>query len=44
MKDLDTFKAFSALSKEKDRTKVAAKLKELDVVAEAKEEISIEFK
>ena len=38
------FKEFSALGKEKDRAKVAAKLKELGVKAEAKEEISVEFK
>jgi hypothetical protein len=42
--DLDTFKAFSALAKEKDRTKVAAKLKEFGIKAETKEEIDVEFK
>ncbi len=42
--DLDTFKAFGALSKEKDRSKVAAKLKEFGIKAETKEEIEVEFK
>lgn len=44
LSDPAKFKEFSNLGKEKDRTKVAAKLKELGVKAEAKEEISIEFK
>lgn len=42
--DLDTFKAFGELSKEKDRTKVAAKLKEFGIKAETKEEVEVEFK
>ena len=42
--DLETFKSFQALGKEKDRKKVAAKMKELGIKGESKEEIDIEFK
>jgi len=42
--DQKKFEAFTKLSKEQDRKKVASKLKELDIKAEAKEEISVEFK
>jgi hypothetical protein len=43
-KDFETFKAFSQLSKEKDRAKVAAKFKELGIKGETKEAIDIQFK
>ena len=42
--DIGKFKEFSALAKEKDRKKVAAKVKELGIKAETKEEITVEFK
>ena len=43
LSDLDKFKEFSSLGDEKDRKKVAAKLKELGIKGEAQEEVSIEF-
>ncbi|MFT4547847.1 MAG: hypothetical protein ACI8XO_003080 [Verrucomicrobiales bacterium] len=43
-KDPAKFKAFSQLAKEKDRTKVAAKIKELDIKAETQEKVTVEFK
>lgn len=44
MKDYETFKAFSQLSKEKDREVIGAKIKEFGLKGESKEEITIEFK
>ena len=44
LEDQGKFEEFTALSKEKDREKVAAKMKELGIKGEAKEEITVEFK
>ena len=44
LKDQAKFKELSALSKEKDRAKIAAKMKELGLKGETKELVSVEFK
>ena len=44
VKDFATFKAFGELGKEKDRKKIAEKVKGFGIMAESKENVTVEFK